>query len=101
LQVAASERHCTGFVISDQRSAQSSSPAVLRLKLSPNVDGIGIEIIKQRGTQAGQRWVLPTKASLHEQAPLRDRPFATAAKDDTALSPLSPKSIPLHEVVWQ
>lgn len=100
LQVAAGERQCTGFLLTDQR-ASLSSPAMLRLQLTASLTGVDIEVLKQRGAQAGQRWLMPTSETLTSRLPLRDRPFITRSTPDTRVPSYALASPPLQEVVWQ
>jgi hypothetical protein len=79
LQVAAAERGCLCFVFGDLRGADTASPAALRLRLACEPNGLAIDILKQRGTQAGQRVVLETPVALRKQASLRQRPVVVSA----------------------
>lgn len=73
LQVAAAERGCLGFLFGHPRHASDASPAALRLQLSAALTGMAIEVLKQRGGQAGQRLILETPAALRRQPRLRER----------------------------
>ncbi len=103
LQVAASERQCTGFLLSQQRVAETTSPAALRLQLRPDLDGTQVHILKQRGRQAGQQWLMPVPALLQAQVPLRERPYVTRAEADPLPTParLPVAMPPVQSVVWQ
>lgn len=79
LQVAAAERSCIGFVFGDPRASEAASPAALRLRLTAEASGLCIDVLKQRGTQAGQRVVLDTPIALRKQLPLRERPVIVSA----------------------
>jgi cell division inhibitor SulA/protein ImuA len=101
LQVAAGERSCVGFVFGDPRGADSASPAALRLRLAVEPEGLAIHVLKQRGTQAGQRVLLETPIALRKQLPLRERPVVVSG-------PRMPLSIAkrtsvgtLRQEVWQ
>lgn len=101
LQVAAAERGCMGFVFGHPRSADAASPAALRLRLTAEADGLAVEILKQRGTQAGQRVVLETPVPLRKQLSMRQRPaIASAARRPPLLGPTS-RSGALTQEVWQ
>jgi len=105
LQVAASERQCTGFLLSEQRAAEATSPAVLRSQLRAAPEGTQVHILKQRGSQGGQQWLMPVPTGLQAQAPLRERPYVTRAEaaDPLVLSTRVPAlpPAPLQTVVWQ
>lgn len=69
LQVAAATQHAAGFLFRDQRAAQQTSPATLRLQLeicdAPSLNTqLAIHIIKQRGRNAGQTVLLPRENTL-------------------------------------
>lgn len=89
LQVAAAERGCVGFVFANPKGAESASPAALRLKLSASLEGLTVEVVKQRGAASGQRVLLETPATLRKQVPLRERPTVVSA-------PRLPKRTPRH-----
>jgi hypothetical protein len=75
LQVTASERGSLGFLLQDlsrnRQLPQHSTPAPLRLQLTPGPAALQIDILKQRGGSAGQRVVMPHDALL--VPPLRKR----------------------------
>jgi cell division inhibitor SulA/protein ImuA len=89
LQVAASEHGSLGFLVQDlarnRQLAQHSSPAPLRLQLTPGPAALQIDILKQRGGSAGQRIVMPHADALQ---PLHKRSHAAPATRRAAL-PLS------------
>jgi len=49
LQLAAEAGESAGFVFRHERAAGESSPAALRLRLSPHAEGVEISILKRRG----------------------------------------------------
>lgn len=92
LQVAAAERHCVGFLFNHPRHADTASPAALRLQLNAQGDGLSVEILKQRGSAAGDKVLLETPRSLAKQRPLRER-AAVVSAPERRLPP--PRSIQL------
>lgn len=79
LQVAVAERNALGFMVSHARSANSASPAVLRLRVSSTINGLDIDILKQRGARAGQTIHIDLPLTLRKQLPLRERPTVRSA----------------------
>jgi len=53
LQLAAEQGSCPGFLFRPRAAAAQSSPAALRLLLSPMEGGLGIELLKCRGRRPG------------------------------------------------
>jgi hypothetical protein len=53
LQLAAEAGGSLGILYRPPRAARELSPAALRLRLSPQVDGLAVEIQKVRGGRAG------------------------------------------------
>lgn len=101
LQVAAAERDCIGFVFGHPRNAEAASPAALRLRLAAEARGLAIDIVKQRGAQAGQRVVLETPVPLRKQLSVRQRPAVVSApRRLMSLGPASGSGA-LHPAVWQ
>lgn len=49
LQWATQRRHLPAFVFRDQRVAAQASPAQLRLQLTPQAGGMGLQLLKSRG----------------------------------------------------
>jgi protein ImuA len=88
LQVAAAERGTIGFILTPSRTAESSSPAVLRLRLTAAPTGLAIEVVKQRGTRAGQTLEVALPATLAKQRPLREQPVIVSAPPRRTLRPL-------------
>lgn len=74
LQVTAAECGSIGFLLHDlahgRAILQHSTPAPLRLHLSPGPAALQIDILKQRGSDTGQRIVMPHAAAL-QPAPRR------------------------------
>ena len=102
LQVAAGERRGIAFLLRGQRAAASASPAALRLSLACSREGLVMELLKQRGSPAGQRVLLPPPPVLQPQTPLRDRPCVVSAARPRAQAAVPPPaSEPSREVVWQ
>jgi len=103
LQVAAGERRGIAFLLRSQRAAAGAWPAALRLLLACGRDGLAVEILKQRGSPAGQRVVLPVPPALQPQPPLRERPcVVSAARPRAPLADVPPPLVePLREVTWQ
>lgn len=92
LQVTAAEYGGLGFLLHDLAQGRDvlrhSTPAVLRLQLSPGPAALQIDILKQRGSAAGQRIVMPHAAML--QPPPRRRSHGTP----TARPPVAPLIAP-------
>lgn len=70
LQVAAASQRAMGFLLRDNRAAQQTSPAALRLQLETlephaavNAE-LTLRILKQRGREAGQTLSLPREHGL-------------------------------------
>jgi len=53
LQLAAEQGGCTGILFRRLRDSGQSSPAVLRLRLSPSPLGLDVEVLKRRGGWGG------------------------------------------------
>jgi hypothetical protein len=102
LQVAAAERQCVGFLFSHPRHADTASPAALRLQLTARGDGLAVEVLKQRGSAAGERIVLETPRSLARQRPLRERAAIVSTPERLPLPP-KPAQLPSAQVLrlWQ
>lgn len=102
LQVAAAERHCVGFLFGHPRHAETASPAALRLQLTPQGDGLSVDIVKQRGSAAGDRILLETPRLLERQRPLRER-AAVASVPAYLPFPSKPAQLPPAQVLrlWQ
>lgn len=106
LQVAAAAQQCAGFLLRDSRCAQQPSPAALRLQLRGGEHALQVEILKQRGGNAGQQIAIAHAAALQMQAPIRERP-AVAGRDATLTIALHDEILPpavqapLHRVNWQ
>lgn len=64
LQVAAAAETASGFLFRDQRAAQQTSPAVLRLQLEAAATQLSLRVIKQRGREGGQTVLLPRESAL-------------------------------------
>jgi protein ImuA len=88
LQVAAAERQCVGFLFSHPRHADG--------------DGLAVEVLKQRGSAAGERIVLETPRSLARQRPLRERAAIVSTPERLPLPP-KPAQLPSAQVLrlWQ
>lgn len=89
LQVAASDHGSQAFLLRDlahdRRILQHSTPAPLRLHLMPTATGLRIELLKQRGSAAGQQILLPHERSL--QTPGSPPQRARAAIPTTIKTP--------------
>ena len=85
LQVAAGGQHCVGFLLRAARSTQQTSPAALRLQLSADDAHLNVQILKQRGGNAGQRISIPQPAALRLQAAIRERPTIGPASIATGI----------------
>lgn len=79
LQVAAGAQHCVGFLLRTSHSVLQTSPAALRLQLSVDDAHLSVQILKQRGGNAGQRVSIPQPSALHMQTAIRERPAVGAA----------------------
>jgi hypothetical protein len=106
LQVAAAERSCVGFVFGHPRSANTASPAALRLQLCAAPTGLVVEVLKQRGGAAGQRVTLETPATLCKHLPLRQRQALVSASRFTlgqsrARGLLVHPELPVMRELWQ
>jgi cell division inhibitor SulA/protein ImuA len=104
LQVAAAERQCIGFLFGASHESASASPAVLRLAMHAAESGLQIEILKQRGAAAGQRFDLEIPLGLRPVAPLRERPAIISAPQRPLRSPLRESRHPVFGVqaeAWQ
>jgi protein ImuA len=81
LQVAANEHGSQGFLLRDltpdRRILQHSTPAPLRLHLQPGAAALQIEVLKQRGSAAGQHIALPHPRAL--QKPVQSQARASIA----------------------
>jgi protein ImuA len=81
LQVAANEHGSQGFLLrdlaSDRRILQHSTPAPLRLHLRADAAALHIEVLKQRGSAAGQQIALPHPRAL--QKPVQSQVRAAIA----------------------
>ena len=99
LQVAVAERSGIGFLITPARHAETSSPSALRLLVKTTSDGFDIEIIKQRGANAGQTVHIDLPLQLRRQLSLRDRPVVRSVRRHYPLSPPNHSSVQLE--VWQ
>ncbi|MCW8905258.1 translesion DNA synthesis-associated protein ImuA [Sedimenticola sp.] len=53
LQLAAEQGECPGFLFRPRAAASQSSPAALRLLLSAQAQGLGVELLKCRGRRPG------------------------------------------------
>ncbi|WP_260293881.1 translesion DNA synthesis-associated protein ImuA [Sedimenticola hydrogenitrophicus] len=53
LQLAAEQGECPGFLFRPRAAATQSSPVALRLLLSPQARGLGVELLKCRGRRPG------------------------------------------------
>jgi len=53
LQLAAEQGNCPGFLFRPQAAVSQSSPAALRLLLSAQARGLGVELLKCRGRRPG------------------------------------------------
>jgi hypothetical protein len=53
LQLAAEQGACPGFLFRPRAAATQSSPAALRLLLSSQARGLGVELLKCRGRRPG------------------------------------------------
>lgn len=58
LQLAAEAGRSWGILFRPDRDARQASPAALRLRLTPQADGVRVEILKRRGGGAGQGFPL-------------------------------------------
>ncbi|MEH6558099.1 MAG: translesion DNA synthesis-associated protein ImuA [Oceanicoccus sp.] len=75
LQAAAEKGHCLHFNFCPLQSKQQSSPARLRMQLSTSVSQLAIEVLKQPGGWAGQRFAIPRPESLlFKQQPVQQWP---------------------------
>lgn len=81
LQVAAATQNAMGFLFRDQRAAQQTSPAALRLQLDFFETQLSIHIIKHRGYAAGQNLLLPREEFLSPKKSLH------SARSSTFLRP--------------
>lgn len=94
LQVTAAEHGSLGFVLHDltqgRRVLQHSTPAPLRLQLSPGPAALEIDILKQRGSAAGQRILMPHPPALQ---PPRQRYRTRPAATRPAVTPLIAPSL--------
>lgn len=75
LQVTASDHGSLGFLLrdieQDRRAAQQATPAPLRLQLTGTATALRIDILKQRGSAAGQQVAVAHDGAL--QSPRRRR----------------------------
>lgn len=55
LQLAAEQGGCMGILFRSLRDARQSSPAALRLKVSPSPVGLDVEVLKKRGGWGGEQ----------------------------------------------
>lgn len=89
LQVTAAEHGGLGFVLHDlargRRGLQHSTPAPLRLRLAPGPAALEIDILKQRGSAAGQHILMPHPPAL--QPPRQRRRTRPAVRPATAQRP--------------
>jgi cell division inhibitor SulA/protein ImuA len=107
LQVAAGAQQCAGFLLRDSRSAPQTSPAALRLQLSADDDHLLVQIVKQRGGNAGQCVSIAHPAALHMQSAIHERPAITSSAIATATArsrrgprlPTGDGSV--QQVIWQ
>ncbi len=58
LQLAAEQGECPGILFRSPRAAGQASPAALRLRVRPAPLGLEVEVIRRRGTWAGERCIL-------------------------------------------
>jgi cell division inhibitor SulA/protein ImuA len=96
LQVTAAEHGSLGFLLHDLTQnrdiLQHSTPAALRLQLSSGPAALQIDILKQRGSAAGQRIVMPHAAML--QPPPRRRSRGTPTTQPPVLPRIAPPLFP-------
>lgn len=59
LQLAAERGACPGILFRSPRAANQASPAALRLRVRPAPLGLEVEVIKRRGTRAGESCIVP------------------------------------------
>src|SRR5690606_42149989 len=105
LQVAAEAQRGSGFLWRVARGAAQPSPAALRLQLHGDEYALQLEILKQRGGNAGQRISLPHGYTLQMQVPINQRAAVSTPIDPTEHSlPTTPAVAadkPLSVVTWQ
>jgi hypothetical protein len=104
LQVTASAHGSLGFLLrdltQDRRILQHNSPAPLRLHLRASSGALHIEVLKQRGSAAGQQISITRAAALQAQTPLRKR-NVTIKKLPLARAPQSVAATLLPEAHWR
>ena len=59
LQLAAEQGACPGILFRSPRAASQASPAVLRLRVRPAPLGLEVEVLKRRGSWAGESCIVP------------------------------------------
>jgi len=59
LQLAAEQGDCPGILFRSPRAAGQASPAALRLRVRPAPLGLEVEVIRRRGTWAGETCIVP------------------------------------------
>lgn len=59
LQLAAERGDCPGILFRSPRAASQASPATLRLRVRPSPLGLEVEVLKRRGTWAGETCIVP------------------------------------------
>jgi cell division inhibitor SulA/protein ImuA len=94
LQVAAAEGGRPAFLFRHPRAAAQASPAALRLRLEPTAEGLALEVLKQRGANAGQHLLLPPSPLARARPafadwPVEPPPAATPAEPRGIVSTLS------------
>jgi cell division inhibitor SulA/protein ImuA len=93
LQVTASDHGSQAFLLRDlaldRRILQHSTPAPLRLHLTPTATALHIAVLKQRGSAAGQTILLPHERALSTPSapPQRARGAASTTKTPQPRAP--------------
>ena len=59
LQLAAEQGACPGILFRSPRAASQASPAALRLRVRPAPLGLEVEVLKRRGSWAGESCIVP------------------------------------------
>lgn len=69
LQLAAAQSDCLHVQIHDDQQAQKASPAGLRIQLNATATGTELNVLKQRGSAAGQQFDVSMFGDLREEQP--------------------------------